>query len=260
MDTASVDLLQARAILYAGISCVYSPPNEEKFNTLENNEFRAQVLDAAGWYDRLTGGGTAGGTGAGTAAGTGGGNGAGMVADAAAGTGGGNVAGSVAEPVRDLFEAFADEKNVLEYEYINVFGHTLSKNTAPYGLEHLPNQEIFIKTQSMADISGFYKAFGLQPAARERVDFISVEAEFLSYLILKELIARQKKYGEEKIAVARNAQRDFLKDHFAGWTLKLAGNVAAQASVRFYRHAGNFLQNFLRGEAAYFDIPVETRR
>lgn len=62
-----------------------------------------------------------------------------------------------------------------------------------------------------------------------RADFISVEAEFLSYLIVKEVIARQKNYGDEKIEVSRNAQREFFDDHFSERTVTVAKDVIGQA-------------------------------
>jgi len=218
--TAKLDRLQSRAILYAGISSMFTSPVEEKFQSLCREEFKNQLIEAAKYYDEYCG----------------------------------KKSDGIHETVVALIDAFDKEKNTIEYEYINVFGHTLSKKTSPYELEHLQNQEIFYKTQSLADISGFYNAFGLQISAKERVDFISVEAEFLSYLIVKELVARQKNFDAEKIEVARNAQRDFLKDHFAGWTSTFAKNVIEQAHISFYQHAGRFLQRFINAEKTYLGI------
>ncbi len=212
-------ILQSRAILYAGVSSVFTSPVEEKFQSLRNDEFQRQIIDAADCYDEYLG----------------------------------KESENIRETATAMIDAFNKEKNTLEYEYVNVFGHTLSKKTSPYELEHLQNQEIFYKTQSLADISGFYKAFGLQVGVKERVDFISVEAEFLSYLIVKELLARQKNLDAEKIEVTRNAQRDFFKDHFAGWTAKFAKNVIAQANISFYHNAGKYLQRFIKTEKSYFE-------
>ncbi len=216
--TDTTELLQSRAILYAGISAVFTSPVEKKFQSLRNGEFRNQIKDAAGLYDEFLG----------------------------------NDRERVQNHVAAMLDSFHKEQNILEYEYINIFGHTLSKKTSPYELEHLQNQEIFYKTQSLADISGFYKAFGLQVGAKERVDFISVEAEFLSYLIVKELLAHQKNLGVEKIDVTRKAQRDFFNDHFAGWTTQFAKNVIAHANISFYHNAGKYLQQFIDNEKTYF--------
>ncbi len=215
--TQSVDVLQCRAILYAGISTVFSSTVEEKFQSMHHGEIRNQIIEAAAYYDDHADGNSP----------------------------------NVHQAAVGLIDAFESEKKTLEYEYVNIFGHTLSKKTSPYELEHLQNQEIFYKTQSLADISGFYKAFGLQIRANERADFISIEAEFLSYLIVKELLARQKELGDEKIDVTRNAQRDFFKDHFAGWASKLAKNVIEQARISFYQQAGRYLQRFIKAETLY---------
>ncbi len=119
----------------------------------------------------------------------------------------------------EIFSAISNGIPRIQEEYTRVFGHTLSKDTSPYELEH-SKQEVFALTQNLADIRGFYNAFGLELAESERADHIAIEAEFLSY------------------------RQDFLQDHFSWWTPRFAQNLQSQPSL-FYSSAGVFLQEFL---------------
>jgi nitrate reductase assembly molybdenum cofactor insertion protein NarJ len=83
-----------------------------------------------------------------------------------------------------------------------------------YGLPHE-----FRQSQEMADIAGFYRAFGFDIGGkiRERPDHLSAELEFMHTLTLKEALSQESGQVEQcKICV--DAQRKFLRDHLARWT------------------------------------------
>ncbi len=149
----------------------------------------------------------------------------------------------LASSAAQLFSAISNGIPRIQEEYARVFGHTLSKDTSPYELEH-SKKEVFALTQNLADIRGFYNAFGLEVAESERADHIAIEAEFLSYLLFKEIYAKGTLNNEENAEVCRQARHDFLQDHFSWWTPHFARNLQSQPSS-FYSHAGLFLQEFL---------------
>jgi len=66
----------------------------------------------------------------------------------------------------------------------------------------------------LADIVGFYKAFGLRPNEGIPVDHFSVEAEFMSHLLLREAYALANNNDEMKEIVV-DAERKFLRDHLS---------------------------------------------
>ncbi|MBM2841000.1 MAG: serD [Bacteroidetes bacterium] len=106
---------------------------------------------------------------------------------------------------------------VLESEYNRLFAHLGSAKCPPYETEY-GYDNVFQKTQAMADIAGFYTAFGLEVGSSntERVDFISTEFEFMSYLALHEVYACE--HGEaEHLEVCSEAQRKFVQDHVGRW-------------------------------------------
>ena len=74
----------------------------------------------------------------------------------------------------------------------------------------------------MADINGLYRTFGLELAAghRERCDHLSVELEFLAFLLLKEAFADGAR-TEAQAAIARAARQRFLERHLCRWVPRL---------------------------------------
>jgi nitrate reductase assembly molybdenum cofactor insertion protein NarJ len=80
----------------------------------------------------------------------------------------------------------------------------------------LPHE--FRQSQELADIAGFYRAFGFQLGGRvhERPDHLAVELEFMYALALKQAYALSA--GEaEHAQVCQEAQVKFLQDHLGRW-------------------------------------------
>jgi putative dimethyl sulfoxide reductase chaperone len=217
-STVTTDILLARATLYSYVSSIFSDPSTPRFKRLYDHEFREIVLFAADTIDRLI-----------------------------------NVTQeSLAQPVSDSFSALGAVGGDVDGEYVRIFGHSLSRKTSPYETEHLGNNEIFYKTQCLADLNGFYKAFGLELRSGERADHLSLEAEFMMHLIVKEYAARERNLESEKIMVARDAQRSFWTDHLNNWVTELAGNVAGEAGGGLYAYVGVFVQSLMKKEQVYF--------
>jgi TorA maturation chaperone TorD len=103
---------------------------------------------------------------------------------------------------------------------------------------------VFFRTQKLADLNGFYKAFGMEVESIERADHISTQTEFLSFLLLKELLALTNELDEEK-EICETAFIDFNQNHFSDWAKMFAGNLADKVDGGFYPVAGKFLQAFL---------------
>jgi len=101
--------------------------------------------------------------------------------------------------------------------YDSVFGLVVSKECPPYETWYCPQTFSIYRSQHLADIAGFYRAFGVEPST-ERPDFIGMELEFMAWLIQKELHARSTRGPEsDEVATCRDAQRTFLKDHLGWW-------------------------------------------
>ena len=144
----------------------------------------------------------------------------------------------------------------LESEYNRLFAHLGSAKCPPYETEY-GFDNVFQKTTAMADIAGFYSAYGLEVADKntERVDFISMELEFMSYLAMKEAYARE--HGEqEHLEICIDTQRKFLRDHLGRWISIFARILASATENEFYRQLGKVTEDFLNSEATALGIEL----
>jgi TorA maturation chaperone TorD len=102
----------------------------------------------------------------------------------------------------------------LQADHRQIFGLT---GSLMYETElGLPHE--FRQSQELADIAGFYRAFGLQTGAtvRERPDHLATELEFMYLLTLKEAYADSNAMPEQA-EICIDAQCKFLQDHLARW-------------------------------------------
>lgn len=152
----------------------------------------------------------------------------------------------------------------LQAEHRRVFGLVGSQcYETEFGLPHE-----FRQSQELADLAGFYQAFGFRMGGRvrERPDHIAVELEFMYLLCLKEAYAVE--HGTiEQVEIARNAQAAFLKDHLGTWieafaaSLLLAsggtGNGAEAMSP--YLLLARLAADFVRSDAERLGVTIEAR-
>ena len=75
-------------------------------------------------------------------------------------------------------------------------------------------------TFQMADIAGFYRAFGFEVSG-ERPDHIVPELEFVALLLVKEAYARMSGQGEPA-EVCSTARKTFLQEHLGVWLRELS--------------------------------------
>ena len=66
----------------------------------------------------------------------------------------------------------------------------------------------------MAELEFFYRAFSFQPQREDPIDHVSVEADFVGYLFLKEAYARLSG-NSETIGITKDARKRFAKGHLS---------------------------------------------
>lgn len=151
---------------------------------------------------------------------------------------------------------------VLLSEYTEVFGHAISSDCPPYEGEY-GQAHIFQKSQTLADLNTFYKAFGVtvSPDLKDRSDHISVEMEFMHLLTLKEAYAQLQNHGEEKVQLCREAQGAFLSDHLAPWVKSFSERLIKRArSGSIYASFVHLLQAHMNSEFKSLGIDVPSGR
>jgi TorA maturation chaperone TorD len=122
------------------------------------------------------------------------------------------------QPVQEFAERSPEH---FEADYQNTFGLLMSKECPPYGTEYCLQTFSVYRSQELADIAGYYKAFGVEPSRDqpERQDHIALQLEFMSWLIGKAIHAEQSDNDNaaENAELCRQAQKDFFEKHMAWW-------------------------------------------
>lgn len=135
----------------------------------------------------------------------------------------------------------------LKRRFEEVFGHTISKQCPPYETEY-GGMHLFQQSDFLADLGGFYRAFGVEPRERaDRLDHISIQLEFLHFLAFKEAHALQH-HGEEKVQICREAQADFMEAHLGRWVSVFAERLERHDSGGLYGEAARLLSAFTEAE------------
>lgn len=142
----------------------------------------------------------------------------------------------------------------LEDDYSSLFGHAVRGSCPPYELEYGPG-EIVQRAPDLADIAGFYAAFGLEMSPdSERPDHVTAECEFMAWLCFKEAEAHRTE-NSAHVEQCQHAQRAFLKDHVSRWLPAFARRIAEQRPQGFYARLAGFASVLVEMDCRCFGLP-----
>ena len=124
-----------------------------------------------------------------------------------------------------------------------------------YGLPHE-----FRQAQELADIAGFYRAFGFSVGGpvRERPDHLAAELEFMHVLALKEAHALLTGVIEHA-EVCVDAQGKFLGEHLGVWVGLFAQSLALNTQDELYLALARFTTAFITADAARLGVTLAPR-
>lgn len=133
-------------------------------------------------------------------------------------------------------------------DLVAAFGHVVQPDCPLYEAAGEAGDPVRMP-QRLADLIGFYRAWGLEvaPGAHERADHLALELEFMHYLAYREAYAGVH-HGPERVAAVREAQRAFLAEHLARWASAVGRAVGVRAAG-WLAAAGQLLERFLTWEA-----------
>ena len=150
--------------------------------------------------------------------------------------------------------AGAGPEGTLAAEFARLFNPSVHANCPPYGTEYTA-AHVFMRAQQLADVAGFYRAFGLRVAAgfRERPDHIATELEFMQVLALKEAQALARR-ERAHAGICRRAQARFLREQLGRWLAPYAAKLAALDGGGFYARVAGLARDFVAKDAARLGV------
>jgi TorA maturation chaperone TorD len=162
------------------------------------------------------------------------------------------ISASVAKEVQLLAEEYdAVDQPSLEASYQHVFTLSYSED-CPIHETAFSARHLFQQVAQQADISGFYRAFGVN-AEHDRSDHIAMELEFCYLLAVKEAHARG--LGEsEHVAICRQGHRSFLREHLARWAPHIGQRIVVTGAGTWYERAGWLLLAFIAAEEQFLRL------
>lgn len=142
----------------------------------------------------------------------------------------------------------------LQSEHRRVFSNVITLDCPPY--ETLfGNDHVFAQSHVMGDISGFYKAFGVELSKdiHERLDHLSVEFEFMHFLAYKESYSRCHD-GAEKTQIVVEAQKKFVKNHIGRWVPLFCRMLSKKADSGLFRLVADMTADWMEFEMAFLGV------
>lgn len=119
------------------------------------------------------------------------------------------------------------------------------------------DKAIFYRYQRMADIAGFYRAFGFENStdSYQRPDYVGTELEFMQLLLLKHAYAIEQGWEDES-QICENAESKFVHEHLEWWVPSMCEKLRGASSCAFYKSLSNFLESFVGSEASRYLQPA----
>jgi putative dimethyl sulfoxide reductase chaperone len=155
---------------------------------------------------------------------------------------------AVAEPLA-RFAALARETDaaVVGDEYVFLFDR--GAKVPPYEGAWEDAPQLAGKAALLADVAGFYAAFGLVPgeAQPDVEDHIAAECEFMSALALKEAYALAE-HDDEGVAITSAAQSRFVGDHLGRWSGTFAEALRDASPLPYYGALADLLGAWVKAE------------
>ena len=156
---------------------------------------------------------------------------------------GGDIGPDLTVATVTVAESLPDDPAELRKWHIELFPPIASQDAPAYETGYR-GDGIFQQSAIMADIAGFYRAFGYEPVCQEPPDHFANLFGFLALLAVKQAYATHQGDGEQ-VEVARDAETLFQVEHLNPYFARFAERLAlmappdgALAPVAAYAHPG----------------------
>lgn len=139
----------------------------------------------------------------------------------------------------DIIDKMDDTKE-LQVDYSKLFVGPFELLSAPYGSVYLEEGRTTFGDSTM-DVVQFYQQENLTLQLKELPDHITIELEFLYYLMLRELEC----LGDGDLAKSnlyREKQKRFINRHLSKWIDDFTNSIIANTNCGFYKQIAECLQ------------------
>lgn len=173
-----------------------------------------------------------------------------LLAESAKAVGNPEVAPAAAEVSAEVADADIES---FRSAYADTFAIGTGSAVSPYETNYRPGG-IVTNTDELADIAGFYDAFGLEVGEhRDRVDHLCTELEFVGELASREAYLAQMN-DEVGVEIVVDAQRMFIDDHLGRWTPRLLAELEKTAVNDLYPSLARLLDALVLFDARRLGI------
>lgn len=161
---------------------------------------------------------------------------------------------SMLNSLKQLFNENIQRIDDFQSEYLAIFD--VGRQIAPYETEYM-TEKVSRKPFELADIAGFYKAFGFcvneNRRNKEAFDHIAIELEFMAILSWKEEYAKEKKQSDN-LRIVQDARMKFLKEHLANWGFFFCRRIYGLGGDGLYPRLAEILEFVLNSECDRYEI------
>lgn len=228
-----IDTALARSVLYDALTEGFRPPTADTLRTLTSADALTTLRAAAAIVDTQS--------------------------------------SSSAEPLLPAVQRLAGVSHLspeaISDSYQRLFGHTARGVVCPFETEYGGSDSAFRQPQELADIAGFYLAFGLRqkPEIEERVDHIGCQCEFMGFLGRKEVLALERSRTLtaaesasdcEMLDETRRAAKNFLRDHIGRFGRAFASSLMSADPGGLHGRLGDILFRFIGIECERWRVVI----
>jgi putative dimethyl sulfoxide reductase chaperone len=209
-----IDAALARAVVYRALSLGFQMPTDERLRAMGVHERFATVVAALRQLGRRS------------------------------------AAGPMTAVGTRLASFNAPAPEALTASFVRLFGHTTRGLVCACETEYGADNQ-FHQPQQLADIVGYYLAFGVKPALASdvRADHVACQCEFMDFLNRKEALLLTARAGdEETLEVTRDAARAFLRDHLGHFGRAFATRLVIEDADGLFGRLGAVLIELLDAE------------
>jgi len=167
--------------------------------------------------------------------------------------------GEMLSSLNSFKEYFIENRHRIEEiksEYLSIFD--VGRKISPYETEYM-TEKLSRKPFELADIAGFYTAFGLsvneEMRNKEALDHISIELEFMAVLEWKEQYALENGQ-EENVKIVKDAKLKFFQEHLATWGFFFCREIYGLEDDSFFIRLARLLERVLILECKRYSLDV----